>query len=315
MKIVVTDGYALNPGDLSWDLLQKFGDLIVYDRTDEADVVERCNDAEIILTNKVPLSIDAIRSLPKLQMISVLATGYNIVDTEAARDQGIAVCNIPSYGTDSVAQHVFALLLELTNHVCMNNATVKEGRWQSSPDFSYTVKPIMELAGKTFGIIGFGNIGSRVARIADAFGMKVIFQNPSRKASEIGVQLTLQEVFEQSDVLSLHCPLKPDNKEFVNAALLQKMKKSSFLINTSRGPLINEADLAAALNDEIIAGAALDVLSIEPPKDGNPLLESRNTIITPHTAWISFEARKRIMEMTAENIAGHIAGKPVNQVN
>lgn len=315
MKIVVVDGYTLNPGDLSWNMLSALGELMVYDRTPIELIVERCKEATIVLTNKVPFSKETLAALPNLKYISVLATGYNIIDTAAAKEQGVLVSNVPGYGTASVAQHVFSLLLEITNHTGKNARWSAEGNWQDCADFCYTVAPITELQGKTMGIVGFGNIGQNVASIAIAFGMQVIYFNPSIKSTGIGTQVTLDEVFEQADFISLSCPLTATNQAFVNEALINKMKPSSYLINTARGQLINESDLATALNQNTIAGAALDVLSKEPPPANNPLLTAKNCIITPHVAWISTEARKRILSITASNILSYINGSVNNCVN
>lgn len=314
MKIVVTDGYTLNPGDISWDAVKSLGELVIYDRTPAEQLVERCLDAEIVLTNKAPFSKETLASLPKLKFISVLATGYNVIDTKAAQAQGVLVSNSPAYGTASVAQHVFALLLELSNHVGRNAQSVAAGKWQQSADWCYTEAPVMELDDKIFGVVGFGHIGQKAAAIAHAFGMKVIYYNPRRKELPPGRQVALEKLFTDSDVISLHCPLTADNQGFVNAALLQTMKRTAFLINTARGPLINEQDLANALDKGVIAGAALDVLSKEPPREGNALLQAKNCIITPHNAWISREARERVMSITASNIAAFISGRPVNIV-
>jgi len=315
MKIVVVDGYTLNPGDLSWNMLSALGELMVYDRTPIELIVERCIEATIVLTNKVPFSKETLAALPNLKYISVLATGYNIIDTAAAKEQGVLVSNVPGYGTASVAQHVFSLLLEITNHTGKNARWSAEGNWQDCADFCYTVAPITELQGKTMGIVGFGNIGQNVASIAIAFGMQVIYFNPSIKSTGIGTQVALDEVFEQADFISLSCPLTATNQAFVNEALINKMKPSSYLINTARGQLINESDLATALNQNTIAGAALDVLSKEPPPANNPLLTAKNCIITPHVAWISTEARKRILSITASNIFSYINGSVNNCVN
>jgi glycerate dehydrogenase len=314
-EIVVLDGFTLNSGDLNWDTLSKFGKLMVYDRTAETEVVERCRDAVIAITNKVPLTKSMMQQLPQLKLISVLATGYNIVDVEAAKTRGIVVSNVPAYGTASVAQHTFALLLELTNHVGLHAQSVAAGEWQRSPDFAYTKKGIMELEGKTMGIVGFGNIGQQTARIAAAFGMRVIYNSPTKKETTLGTFTNLETLFSQSDVVSLHCPLTAENKGFVNQALLQRMKRAAFLLNTARGQLIEEKDLADALNEERIAGAALDVLSAEPPKADNPLLQARNCILTPHIAWMSYEARQRIMTITAQNMAAFLKGHAINVVN
>lgn len=315
MNIVVADGYTLNAGDLSWEKIAQLGTLTIYDRTPAHLVEERCKEADIVLTNKVPFCSDTLLQLPKLKCICVLATGFNIIDTVCARERGIVVCNVPAYGTASVSQHVFALLLELTNHVCLNSTSTRQGKWQQSADWCYTEKRVIELSGKTFGIVGFGNIGAQTAQIAHAFGMKIIYYNPTQKESDIAEAGSLLSVFKQSDVVSLHCPMRPDNVEFVNKELLQVMKPTSFLINTARGQLIQEEDLAIALNHEVIAGAALDVLSAEPPADNNPLLSAKNCIITPHTAWMSREARQRIMDITKANVEAFINGNPVNVVS
>ena len=315
MKIVVVDGYTLNPGDLNWDSIKTLGELVVYDRTPVDTIVHRCAGADIILTNKVPFSKETLAQLPNLKFISVLATGYNIVDTNAAKEQGVLVSNVPGYGTASVTQHVFALLLEFTNHVGRTAKLVADGEWQHSADFCFTVSTLTELKDKILGVVGYGNIGQNTAAIARAFGMKVIYYNTSIKFSETDEQVSLEKVFSDSDYISLHCPLTASNGGFVNATLLKTMKPSAILINTARGQLINEQDLADALNQNIIAGAALDVLSKEPPDQSNPLLTARNCIITPHNAWISMEARRRIMAITTTNISSFVQGKPDHVVN
>lgn len=315
MKIVVTDGYTLNPGDLSWKQIENFGELRVYERTSVQQIEERCKDADIVLTNKVPLDKAVLDKLQKLKLISVLATGYNIVDIIAAKERGITVCNVPAYSTASAAQQTFTLLLELTNHTGLHAASVAKGEWVHSKDFSYTKAPLTELQDKTFGIIGLGNIGTKVAQIATAFGMKLIYHNPSKKDTTLATFTDMKTLFSKSDVVSLHCPLKPDNHQFVNRSLLQLMKPSAFLINTSRGQLIHEQDLADALNNNVIAGAGLDVLSSEPPSPDNPLLTAKNCIITPHIAWITKEARMRIMDVTAKNIKAFLNGNSMNKVN
>jgi len=315
MNIVVIDGYTLNPGDLSWETIEQYGTLTVYDRTPVDSVVERCKDAEIVLTNKVPFNKTTIDNLPNLKLIGVTATGYNIIDIAAARNKGIAVSNVPAYGTASVAQQTFALILELTNHTGIHADSVKQGEWENCKDFSYTKTPLTELAGKTLGVIGLGNIGEQVARIAAAFGMKIIYNSPSQKNISVAQYADMKTVFTESNIVSLHCPLKNDNHRFVNKSLLQLMKPTAFLINTARGQLIHEQDLADALNNDVIGGAGLDVLSEEPPSPNNPLLRAKNCIITPHIAWITKEARMRIMDATAKNIAGFLEGKVVNKVN
>jgi len=315
MKMVVTDGYTLNPGDLSWEKISALGELSIFERTAPALIAERCRDAGIVLTNKVPFNKVTLEALPDLKMIAVTATGYNIVDVNAARQQGIVVCNVPGYGTASVAQHVFALLLELSNHVGKNAATVAAGKWQQSADWCYTEAPVTELAGKTFGIVGFGNIGQQVAAIANAFGMQVLYYSPHDKQTAMAQSVELRTLFASSDIISLHCPLTADNGGFVNAGLISTMKKSAILINTARGQLINEKDLADALNKGIIKAAALDVLSKEPPDGNNPLLQAKNCLITPHNAWISREARERIMATTEKNISAFLQNKPLNVVS
>ena len=314
IKIVITDGYTLNPGDLSWKQIESFGELTVYDRTKPEEIVDRCRDASIILTNKVPVTEANMAALPHLKMIGVTATGYNIIDVQAAAKRKIVVCNVPAYGTASVAQHTFALLLELTNQVGKHAASVAAGEWVNASDFSYQKAPITELAGKTLGIVGWGNIGQQTARIAQAFDMQVLFYNPSKKENGFAKQVPLAELFAKSDFISLHCPLKPENMGFVNKELIEVMKPSAYIINTSRGPLINEQHLADALNSHRIAGAALDVLSTEPPSAQNPLLAAKNCIITPHNAWISKEARQRVMDTSAANIDAFLQQKPINRV-
>jgi glycerate dehydrogenase len=315
MRIVVTDAYPLNPGDLTWESISALGKLITYDRTPAGLIIERSKDADIILTNKVPFSKDILDELAELKLINVLATGYDIIDINAAKQKGVTVCNVPAYGTASVAQHAFALLLELTNHTGLHAASTAAGKWQQSEDWCYTESPIMELSGKTFGIVGFGNIGQQTAKIAKAFGMNVIYYSLSKKETTIANPSDLETLFTESDVISLHCPLRKDNHQFVNRHLLQMMKSTAFLINTSRGQLIHEQDLADALNNAHIAGAALDVLSAEPPRPDNPLLTARNCIITPHNAWMSKEARQRILDITVNNIEAFLNGTPVNVVS
>jgi glycerate dehydrogenase len=314
-KIVVTDGYTLNPGDLGWKQIEALGELTVYDRTKPEEIVNRCKEAEIVITNKVPFNSTTIEQLPKLKLIAVTATGYNIIDVQAAAKKGIVVSNVPAYGTASVAQHAIALLLELTNQVGKHAASVAAGEWVKCPDFSYQLSPITELAGKTMGIVGWGNIGQQTARIAQAFGMELLYYNPSKKEKAFARPVSLPELFAKSDFISLHCPLKPENTGFVNNDLIGVMKPSGCIINTARGPLINEQHLADALNSHRIAGAALDVLSTEPPAPDNPLLAAKNCIITPHNAWISKEARQRVMEVTIQNVAAFLNGAPVNKVS
>ena len=314
MTIVITDGFTLNPGDLSWEEIEKFGEVRYYDRSAPEQVAERCSVANIIVVNKTPVSWDTIASAKDLQLIAVSATGYNIVDLDAANRRKIPVCNVPSYGTDSVAQHCFALILELTNRVGLHEQSVRNGEWNNAPDWCLVKSPIIELAGKIMGVVGMGRIGKKVATIARAMGMQVIFHDPGKHFENMQ-SCELDKLFAESDFISLHCPLKPENQGFVNAGRLSQMKSSSFLINTSRGALINEADLADALKKHKIAGAALDVLSKEPPVNNHPLIGLSNCIITPHIAWVSFEARQRIMETTVMNIRSFLEGKPANLVN
>jgi len=317
MNIVVLDGYTLNPGDLSWKDLESLGLCTVYDRSAPEEVVPRAKDAEIILTNKTVLSSDTIKQLPKLKYIGVLATGYNIVDIQAAHDIDIPVTNVPTYSTQSVAQIVFAHLLNLAHHAAHHAQTVKSGRWTSSPDFCYWDTPLIELAGLTMGIIGFGKIGQATAKLALAFGMNVIFYDIAEPSSiPQGCQpAEMDDIFRTSDVISLHCPLTSDTTKIINTERLKLMKKTAFLINTSRGPLVDEQALAEALNNETIAGAALDVLSEEPPGESNPLLTARNCYITPHIAWATYAARKRLLQVAVDNVASFLAGKLQNVVN
>jgi glycerate dehydrogenase len=323
-KIVVLDGYTLNPGDLTWKDLEALGQYIIYDRTDPKEVVPRAKDAEIVLTNKTALSSDAIKQLPKLKYIGVLATGYNIVDTETARTRSIPVTNVPAYSTQSVAQMVFAHLLNLAQHVAHHAETVRCGRWTSNPDFCYWDMPLIELAGLTMGIIGFGRIGRAVAKLALAFGMKVIAYDivtppHQKRLSEAllvrGQFVELDDIFRFSDVISLHCPLTPQTKKIINKEHLELMKKTAYLVNTSRGPLVDEQALAQALNNERIAGAGLDVLSEEPPSKNNLLLKAKNCFITPHIAWATRAARERLLQVAVDNVASFLAGKPQNVVN
>lgn len=318
MKIVVLDGYTLNPGDLSWDGLKQIGDVVIYDRTPADQIVERAMGAEIIYTNKTPLNKEVLDQLPALKFIGVLATGYNVVDTKAAKENGVAVANVPGYSTDSVAQLTFALLLELCHHVQQHSHSVKQGKWSQSIDFCYWDYPLMELSGKTMGIIGFGSIGKKVADIATAFGMRII--GHSRTESDQShrknfMWADVDQLLEQSDVVSIHCPLFPETKGLINKERLQRMKNSAFLLNTSRGPIIVEEDLAEALNNDWIAGAGIDVLSIEPPAKDNPLLTAKNCLITPHIAWATKEARIRLMDISVHNLLAFLNGNPVNVVN
>lgn len=323
-NIVVLDAHTLSPlqpGEHSpvhpsWDTLAALGPIQLYPRTAPEQVVERAQNAQILLTNKALVSADHINALPNLEYIGVLATGYNVVDLEAAKARNIPVTNIPGYGTASVAQHVFALMLELAARVGASDAAVKNGDWVRCPDFCFTVAPFYELAGKTLGIVGYGTIGQAVARIAAAFGMKILATARSPKATDLPVEwVQMDEVFSRSDVITLHCPLTDQTRNLVNEESLAKMKPSAFLINTGRGPLINEAALAAALKNNVIAGFGADVLSSEPPARNNPLLAAPNTVITPHIAWASVEARTRLMGIAAKNILDFLTGTPANVVN
>jgi glycerate dehydrogenase len=317
MKIVILDGFTLNPGDLSWDGLKSLGDCEIYDRTSPDEVVKRAADAELVLTNKTVLTREQINRLPKLKYIGVLATGYNIVDVAAARERGVPVTNVPTYGTRSVAQMTFALLLELTQHVGHHAQTVNEGRWARSPDFCYWDYPLMELDGLTMGIVGFGRIGRTVADLAVAFGMKVLAHSrtiPQEKSQNIDF-VDLARLFRTADVVSLHCPLTTETKHLVNAERLSSMKATAFLLNTSRGPLIDESALAKALNSDQIAGAAVDVLEAEPPRADNPLFTAKNSLITPHIAWATRSARARLMATAVANAKAFLEGKLQNVVN
>ncbi len=317
MKIVVLDGYTLNPGDLTWDGLKQLGTCDVYDRTAPEDVLSRAADAEIVMTNKVVLSRDIINSLPKMKYIGVLATGYNVVDIQAAQERNIPVTNIPTYGTQSVAQMVFAHLLNLTQRVAYHAQTVAEGRWAKSEDFCYWDYPLIELADLTMGIIGFGRIGQATGKIAIAFGMKVIAYDiyPPPSPPE-GVELVdLDTIFRESDAVTLHCLLTEENVGLVNAERLSQMKKTAFLINTSRGPLVDQDALVNALNTGQIAGAGLDVLPTEPPDADNPLYTAKNCYVTPHISWATRSARARLMNTAVNNVKAFLDGHPENVVN
>jgi len=317
MKLVVLDGYTLNPGDLSWEELEKLGDLTVYDRTPEDKILERIGDAELVFTNKVPITRETIEKT-NIKYIGVLATGYNIVDVKAAKEKGIIVTNIPTYGTYAVAQMVFAHLLEICHHVAAHSDAVKNGEWTNNPDWCFWKYPLIELAGKTMGIIGFGRIGQAVGRIAQALGMKVLaydkFQNKELESDTLKY-VELDELLANSDVISLHCPLFEDNKGMINKDTIAKMKDGVIIINTSRGPLIVDEDLAEALNSGKVYAAGLDVVSVEPIKADNPLLKAKNIFITPHIAWAPKESRQRLMDIAVDNVKKFLEGKPVNVVN
>lgn len=313
MTIVVLDGYALNPGDLDWAPLQALGVCEIFDRTPVDQIVARAKNADVVLTNKCPLSADTLAQLPNLKFIGVLATGFNVVDVAAARSRGIPVSNVPVYGTKSVAQHVFALILAHTQRVETHATAVREGRWSRNDDWCFWDTPLTELDGKVLGIVGYGRIGQAVADLGRAFGMQLIVHSRSTKD---GVeQVELDELFQRADVISLHCPLTPETQGLVNEKRLALMKPDALLVNTGRGPLIVEADLAAALNAGRLGGAALDVLSSEPPKADNPLLTAKNCLITPHIAWATKAARARLLGTVVENIRAFAAGKPQNVVN
>ena len=320
MKIVILDGYTENPGDLSWDELGKLGELTVYDRTpvnDEAEIIRRIGDAEVVFTNKTPISKAVIDACPNMKFISMLATGYNVVDYVYAHEKGIPVTNVPSYGTASVAQFAIAMLLEICHHVAHHSDTVHQGKWSKSIDWCYWDYPLIELDGKTIGIIGFGRIGRQTGKIAKALGMKVLaydsVENEEGKA--IGDYVPLDTLLAQSDVIALHCPLFPDTQGMINKDTIAKMKDGVILLNNSRGPLVVEQDLADALNSGKVYAAGLDVVGTEPINPDNPLLTAKNCIITPHISWAPKESRQRIMDCAVENVKAYIAGAPVNVVN
>jgi glycerate dehydrogenase len=317
-KTVVLDGYTLNPGDLSWDGFKPIAPIEVHDRTEPSNIVERCRGAEFVLTNKTPLSAESLQKLPDLRYIGVLATGYNVVDVKAAKERGIPVCNIPTYGTASVAQHTFALILELSINAKLHSDAARSGEWSACADWCFWKSPLIELEGKTLGIVGFGRIGRRVAEVGNAFGMRIIAQDnvhanpPAYKEFR---WVPLETLLGESDIVSLHCPLFPETQGLMNTARLKLMKRTAFLVNTSRGPLIVDQDLADALNTGVIAGAGVDVLSVEPPAANNPLLSAKNCLVTPHIAWATKEARARLMSLAVENLAAFVDGRPQNVVN
>ena len=317
MKIVVLDGYTLNPGDLSWDGLAALGDLEIHEFSTPDQTVPRARDAEIVLTNKTVLSAEVLDQLPKLQYIGVLATGYNVVDLEAARARNVPVTNIPTYGTNSVAQMVFAHILNFTQRVGYHADTVRQGRWSTSRDFCYWDHPLVELDGQTMGLVGFGRIGQRTGQLARAFGMKLLAHDPiAEPADHPDVEFVeVNELFERSDFVSLHCPLTDDTHHLVNAQRLRRMKPTAFLVNTSRGPVVDEPALAAALEQGQIAGAGLDVLEVEPPRDGNPLFQVETCVITPHISWATRGARARLLDTAVDNVVSFLGGSPTNVVN
>ncbi len=319
MKIVVLDGYTLNPGDLSWKPIEKYGDLTVYDRTEYEDekIAKRIGDAEIIFTNKTPVSRTVMENCKNLKFIGVLATGYNVVDTKAAKEYHIPVSNVPTYGTDSVAQYSIALLLEICCHIGYHSQTVADGKWEKNPDWCFWDYPLIELKDKTIGIIGFGRIGFQEGRIAKAIGMNVLAYDPYPHAGgrEVAEYVSLDELYARSDVISLHCNLTEENYGMINKKTIARMKEGVIVINNSRGQLIHEQDLAEALNEGRVRAAGLDVVSTEPIKGNNPLLKAKNCIITPHISWASLECRDRIMNISADNLKAFLNGKPVNVVN
>jgi glycerate dehydrogenase len=317
MKLVVLDGYALNPGDLSWVALNALADCQIFDRTPEPEIVSRAKDATLVLTNKTPLNSETLESLPALRYIGVLATGYNIIDVDKAAQKGIVVTNVPLYGTDSVAQMVFALLLELCNGVGVHNDAVRQGEWTRSPDWSFWKQPLVELSGKKMGIVGYGRIGRKVAEIAQAFGMSVMVTG-TKRPENLSPQIawgSLDDMFAAADVVSLHCPLTPSTSGMVNSERVSRMKPSAFLINTSRGGLVVEQDLASALNSGKLAGAGLDVLKTEPPTDHSLLIGAKNCIVTPHIAWATRESRSRLLNTAVSNVAAWLSGRATNVVS
>lgn len=318
MKIVILDGYTENPGDLSWDELGKFGELTVYDRTKLEDVVARIGDAEVVYTNKTPITRTTLEACPNIRFISVLATGYNVVDVEAAKERKIPVTNIPTYGTDAVSQFAIAHLLEMCHHVGEHSEAVKNGEWTNNADWTFWKHPLIELAGKTMGIIGFGRIGQGTGRIAQALGMKVVAYDAHRRpelVSDTCKYVELDELFKESDFISLHCPLFKETEGIINKDNIAKMKDGVKIINTSRGPLIVEEDLRDALNSGKVSGAGVDVVSTEPIKADNPLLQAKNIYITPHIAWAPKESRQRLMDIAVDNLRAYAEGQPINVVN
>jgi len=317
MKIVILDGYTENPGDLSWDGFAALGDLTVYDRTSPEEIVGRIGDAEAVITNKTPLNRATLQQCHSIRYIGVLATGYNVVDIAAAKERGIPVTNIPTYGTNAVAQYTFALLLEICHRAAHHSEAVHQGRWEHSPDFCFWDYPLIELAGKTMGFIGFGRIGQTAAKIARAFGLKVLAydETQTENGAALAQYVSLDDLLTQSHIISLHCPLLASTKGIINEHTIAKMQDGVIIINTSRGPLIEEADLAKALNDGKVYAAAVDVVSTEPIQKDNPLLSAKNCIITPHIAWAPKESRQRLMDIAAANMEAFIDGNPTNVVN
>ncbi|MGN0523712.1 MAG: D-2-hydroxyacid dehydrogenase [Eubacterium sp.] len=317
MKIVNLDGFTTNPGDLSWDWLEKYGDYTIYDRTGQNEVIERSKDADILIINKTVITADMLEQMPKLKYIGLQSTGYNVVDCKAARERNIVVSNIPAYSTNAVAQLVFSFILQTTNKVSLHSTAVFDGEWCKCPDFCFWNAPLYELDGKTIGIIGFGSIGQKVSVIAKAFGMNILAYTPHPKPdlfSDVRF-VDLDTLLADSDFITCHCPLTPETENLINKETLSKMKSSAVLINTSRGPVINDYDLAEALNNNKIQAAGLDVLTVEPPSDDNPLLKAKNCYITPHIAWAAYETRARLLTILEENLKAFIDGNPQNVVN
>lgn len=317
MKIVNLDGYTTNPGDLSWKCIEKYGELTTYERTKPEEVVERAKDAEILFINKTPINAEMLKQLPKLKYVGLQSTGYNIIDVKAARELGITVSNIPAYSTNAVAQLVFAFILEITNKVSLHSDSIHNGEWTNCPDFCYWKAPLTELDGKTIGVIGFGSIGQRVAKIAEAFGMNVIAYTPHPKPDEFKniSFVSFEELMKNSDFITCHCPLTPETTGIINEYALSLAKKSAVIINTSRGPVVDDKALADALNSGRIQAAGLDVLTTEPPKKDNPILTAKNCLLTPHIAWAGYETRKRLIDLLEENLKAFLDGHPQNVVN
>lgn len=319
MKIVMLDAFTTNPGDLDWSFLNDFGEVTVYDRTDEGDIYERIKDAQIVVTNKTPLDKAMLSRLPKLKFIALLSTGYNVVDCEYAKEIGVPVSNIPTYSTSAVAQLTFSFILEFTNAVSLHSASVHNGEWENCKDFCYWKTPLTELENKTIGIVGFGKIGQAVADIAAGFNMNILavsgHETDQSDRKDFRWASSLDELLEKSDFVTLHCPLTPKTTGMVDEEFISKMKRGAILINTSRGPVLNEKAVADALNSGYLAGAGVDVLSTEPPKPDNPLLKAKNCLITPHIAWAGFETRQRLVSVFRSNIEAFINGNPINVVN
>ncbi|MBE6742022.1 MAG: D-2-hydroxyacid dehydrogenase [Ruminococcaceae bacterium] len=315
MKIVNLDGYSTNPGDLSWEQFEKYGDFVVYERTKPEEIIERAKDADCLIINKSYISAEIIEKLPKLKYVGLQSTGYNAVDCKAAKEKGIIVSNIPSYSTNEVAQLVFALILEITNQVALHSDAVHSGEWSSCPDFCFWKSPLEELNNKTIGIIGFGSIGKRVAEISKAFGMKVLVNTPHPTDDSSVTFCSFDELLKNSDIITCHCPLNEETENLINKDSIEKMKNTAIFINTSRGPVVDDKALADALNEGSIKAAGLDVLRVEPPTDGNPLLTAKNCYITPHIAWAAVETRARLLEILEENLKSFLDGKPQNVVN